>query len=229
MSRDEDSPVDSWAACLPCPEAAKEKTTLSGSQGSCSSLPMCSLTALGDLKAAGLLEILLKSESSCQTEVSQALSLQQPGTWSSVQECGHPNQGAWTQPEEAKNRKWTYLRWVISTRQWPRAYLDAFGAQEREKATPQSKANWRWPDKSLPRLQQWRLHVNIPFGCFTEFSRRVLHWGWNMRENRMFQVTKNEHSNSFTGLWVAKKVYLIMGERLNIAQGIKKELIQLTK
>jgi len=119
--------------------------------------------------------------------------ISQPGTrsgesdfsaavWESL---GIQTTGDWTQMERAKSWKVSCLRWGIWTKQWPRACLDAWGTQEREGATPRSKANWRCQIKACLGSSGELLHGNVLFRCFIEFSRSSfslgLKWGREQR------------------------------------------------
>lgn len=92
----------------------------------------------------------------------------------------------------------------------------SFGAQESEGVKGQHLCPK--PTGDAKQKLAWSQVLNCSMGtCCSDallnFQGAVFHWGWNMGENRVFQVTKNEQSNSFTGSWVARKVYLIMGRK----------------
>lgn len=121
--------------------------------------------------------------------------------------------GAWAQPEEAKCWEGVCSRWVVGSKQWPKAHLDLLVLRR-------VKGQHLCPKPTGDAKQKlaWSPVLNCSMGtCCSDallnFQEAVFHWGWNMGENRVFQVTKNEQSNSFTGSWVARRVYLIMGRK----------------
>lgn len=224
-------PPTPWPRVLPAalPWAEQEKPNPSGAGGCCSLSPTCPETVLGALRAADpYLRVAVKLK--CRRHRHPC----QPGTRSRWCDFSVPawqstdiqNWEAWRgQEQEIRLFEVGDLNQVVAKGP-PRCFWCS--GERRGNTIVQSQLEM--PHKSLLRLQRWiaswERAVRMPYWIF---QGAVFHWGWNRRENRVFQVTKNEQSNSFTGLWVAKKVYLIMGKRPEHSPGCQEGINPINK